>query len=445
MCAIICLSASESAAQTATVLDPTPETPSPFNIAPPSRQERPYRGILGAQRPNREPALTVEGSVGGGMSGSPVQNQVSGGAAGTGGGQGGDGASTASATLTYSWNKERFGISANNSVHTDYYPDLSDSRFLARDFANFTVYFTPSESTRVTVSEGFKNLPEFALSDLFDGQVDQTVPLNQDFGITVERYNRFGTNVEVSQKFTRRATANVSFSYGHGVVTEGKEWTIITFSGSVSYGIGKGLGVYGGYLDGGQRDEGPAGNRPWERHPRINFGVDYSKPLSISRRTELAFSTGTAAVRDRETQQNDYQLVGSASLSHEFGRTWNATASYSRQVRYVEQVSEPLIAHAMGATVSGSLSRRVEVKSGISASTGRIGTGSGNGFDSYYASTQVSVGINRHFGLGGDYGYSKLAATDLILLANPNARLSQHSARAYLKFWAGLLDRPKRL
>jgi hypothetical protein len=446
MWAVFILGASESAAQTATVLDPSPDTPSPFNIAPPSRPERPYRGIFGAPRANRAPALTLEGSVGGGLSGSPVQNQVSGGGAGTGGGaQGGDGATTASATLTYSWRRDRIGISADNAVYTDYYPDLSDNSFLARDFATLTVHFTPTQSTRVSITEGFKNLPEFALSDLFDGEVNQTIPLNQDFGVTVERYTRFGTNVEITQRLNRRMTAAASMNYGHGKVSQGKEWTLVNFSGDLTYSIGRSLGVYGGYMDGGQRDEGPAVLREhWERRPRINFGVSFNKPLSISRRTRLDFGTGTAGVRDRVEQRTDYQLVGSAGLTHEFGRTWNAQLGYSRQVRYIEQISEPVLAHSLSGAVSGSLSRRMELKTGLSASTGQLGTGSGNAFDTYYGSAQLSVGINRYLGFGADYGYSKLATRDLTLLSNPFMRLSQHSARAYVKVWAGLLDRPQR-
>jgi hypothetical protein len=445
MCAIVCVSASESAAQGVTVLDPSPETPSPFNIAPPSRPERPYRGIFGAPRPNRVPALTLEGLVGGGLSGSPVQNQLSGGGGATGGAQGGDGATTASATLTYSWRGERFGISADNAVYTDYYPDLSDHSFMARDFATLTVHYTPTRSTRISVTEGFKNLPEFALSDLFDGEVNQTIPLNQDFGVTVERYTRLGTNVEVTQRLTRRMTADATMNYGHGKVSQGKEWTLINFSGNLNYSLGRSFGVYGGYMDGGQRDEGPSVLREhWERRPRINFGVSFNRPLSLTRRTRLEFGTGTAGVRDRVEERTDYQLTGFAGLTHEFGRTWNAQAGYSRQVRYIEQISEPVLAHSMSGSVSGSLTRRMELKSGLSASTGRIGAVSGNGFDTYYGSVQLSVGLSRHLGLGADYGYSKVATTEEALIASPLTRLSQHSLRAYVKVWTGLLDRPQR-
>jgi hypothetical protein len=214
----------------------------------------------------------------------------------------------------------------------------------------------------------------------------------------------------------------------------------------LNYSLSRDVGVYAGYGDGNQRDLGLAGGNRAERQPRFNFGIDYARALSLTRRTKLMFSTGTAGVQDRIQHETNYNLIGAIGLTREFGRTWNAVVAYSRNVRYVESLGEPLHSHSLAAMAAGSLGRRIEFKSSLSASTGRLGAGAGNAFDSYFGIAQVSFGLSRHFGLGADYGYSRLLTLGGPLLVDvlEFRRLSQQSIRAYLKIWAPLLSRPRR-
>jgi hypothetical protein len=143
-------------------------------------------------------------------------------------------------------------------------------------------------------------------------------------------------------------------------------------------------------------------------------------------------------------------VIGGVSFFREFGRTWNSSIFYSRDVRYIEQLTDgfysdvsgaPLLAHSVGSVVSGSLTKRAELKGYFSGSSGRLGAASTNKFDSYFGSLQLSVGLTRHLALGADYGYTKLVSPpglDFI------PQLNLHSARFYLKLWAPLISVPKR-
>ena len=448
--AIVCLLPSSSFAQTTGGTEPpATETPTPFNIAPPSRPARPYRGVFGLPAANQEPRLTLEASFGVGVNGNPANAQGLGTPGGVGTPGGDYGAGNASATLDYSWTRARIGIGATNKLYADYYPQYANNKFLPRDYANGAFYFVPKRSTRVTISQTFKNLPEFSVSDLHEADLGELLPPNQNLQLTVDRYTRYGTAVDIGQKLSNRSRAAVTVSYARGMIPS-KAWTILLFTGMVTHNIGRGLAVYGGYEYGGQKDErlgtleGPLLHAVRETHPRINGGIDFNRALSFTRRTTLTFSTGTAGTHDRSENRTIYHVIGAARLNREIGRTWNAGLIVSRNVRYIEILSEPLFTDSVGVVVNGSFSRRVEVKSTLSGSTGHLGASAGNGFDTYIGSVQLSVAMTRNLAFGSDYFYSQLSSLRGVLPVDALRQLSQQGVRAYLKFWAPLVTRPRR-
>jgi len=442
----LCIFSTPLAAQTGsgTQTPPTP-TPAPFNIAPPSRVERPYRGVLGAPNPNVVPVLTLEGMIGGGLlSGNPVVEQTTGVPGGNfGQGEGGTGAGTGSATFEFAFNRRRWGFNATNVSIADYYPRSTTSSFLARDIESGAFHFIPFRPTTVTIAQTFKNLPEFAWTDLHGGDFTDVVPLIQDLGLTVDRYTRYGAELDVAHKLSRRSTLTGSIGYAHGMISS-RAWTIITASGDFSHALGKGLSARAGYSYGGQRDQSANGARgARESHPRIDAGIDYSRALSFARRTRLSFATGTAGTQDRSEHRTIYHFVGSARLEREFGRTWNAALIFARDARYIEQVDEPLFRDSLGVIVSGSLNRRTEVKSSFGATSGRVGASGGTSFDTYFASTQLSIALSRTLGFGADYAYSWFASPYSPDQIAAFGKLSQHGLRAYIKLWAPLVTRPR--
>jgi hypothetical protein len=440
--AIVCLLPSPSSAQTAGGTE-QPATPTPFNIGAPSRPARPYRGVFGAPAGNQVAPLTLEGSLGGGLSGNPVAEQRIGVPAGAGAATGGSGAGSGSANLVYSWTTARMGVNASNVVFADYYPKLSENNLLLKDIASAAVYFVPARATRVTVTETFKNLPEFSLTDLHEAEFGALLPPNQDFAMSVDRYTRYGTTVDVTQKLSNRTRVDASAGWARGMINA-RAWTILLMSGTLTHNIGKGLAAYGGYQYGGQRDEGASGTSVRESHPRINAGIDFNRALSFSRRTTLSFSTGTAGVHDRSDGSTTYHLVGGVHLSRELGRSWTAGVLFGRDIRYIEVLSEPLFADSLGVVVSGSFSRRLEVKSVLSASTGHLGVAAGRGFDTYAGTVQLSMAMTRYLAFGADYLYARVSSGFEAVPADALRRLSQQSVRGYLKIWAPLITRPRR-
>jgi hypothetical protein len=424
----------------------TPGTPTPLEIAPPSRPDRPYRGLFGATVGETTQSLTLEGSFGIAMNAGDTASNAPGGASVIGddslGSQRGQ-LGAGSARLSYQWAADRWGISASNLTTVDYYPKMNRYQMLPREVFEGHVYFMPTKSTRVSVNPHFKDLPEFSVADLFDTEMGQVVPLNADFRLTLDRYQRYGTYVDLGQQLSSRSRLSMNFAWAHGQIPR-RQWTQLVFTGRVQQAISKGLGVYVGGMYGQVAETKLGIQQPRESHPRIDVGVDFNKPLSISRRTLLGFSTGIAGAYDRSTDVTHYRLVGGARLSHEFGRTWLSEVIYSRNVRYVESVGEPLFTDSVTFGVQGSFNRRIQFKSYFGKTIARLGFEAGNGFDTLVASTNVSIGLTKMLGIGTHYSYYDYSVLEGSVPSAANGKIYPHRAGVYLQLWVPFLSRAAR-
>ena len=428
----------------ACTLAPSPsaaQTPAPGGIAPPSRAERPYRGLFGGGVGDTAQTLTFEGAFGVGTGG--THPSIASGAENLA--LQGTGNLTTSGSLDYSLSRGGVTINVSNKVLADYYQHPSGNKILPRDIASAGVSFSLGR-TGVGVGATYKNVPELSASDFFDGEPAEVIPLNQNVPLTFERYSRYGTTLDISQPLTRRLRTGAGVSYARGMI-QSRAWTISTYYGSVGYSIGKGLGAYVEYKDGGQRDETPGAPRTLDRHPRTGFGIDYSKPLSFSRRTTLSFTTGTAGMHDRSLDEMRYQLVGSVTLNREIGRTWLASVSYARDLRYIESLGEPLLSNYMNLGLRGSISHRVQFGAWFGGSSGTLGSSkeSLSQTDTYFGSAQASVALTRLLGLTIDYGYYDYALPSHELLGDATGASGKYQVvRAYLQLWLPLITQRKR-
>ena len=373
--------------------------------------------------------------MGGGLVDNPMAEQ---GTAAVSGPTGAGGTANGSTKLTYSYSRERFAINATNMFVVDYYPQYTVKTVQPRDIATFAVNYMPTKSTNVTVSQGFKDLPEFAFSDLLDPALADALPLSHVPGITAERYRRIGTSLDVSQKLARRTSLNMSLGYGRGMVTTGHSWTTLLYAGNLTYTITKGVALFAGYAHGEQREKGGT-----DRHPTMTGGVDFSRALSISRRTKLGFSTGVSEVYDRLQDQKQYFLIGSVGLKREIGRTWEASVYAGRTVRRVETLSTPLLTESFSAMVNGSFSRRVQLKSSVGQSINRVPLPGGVGVNNWFGLVALSVALTRQLGLATDYTFYKYTFDGDPLTEAVAARMNRNSIRTYIQLYLPLMTRTK--
>jgi hypothetical protein len=139
------------------------------------------------------------------------------------------------------------------------------------------------------------------------------------------------------------------------------------------------------------------------RYHELDLGVDYTRALSLSRRTTIAFGTGSAILpRDQysltpgETvarPASSFVVNGRATLMRRMGRTWQAAVDGSRGVQVLEGFVQPLIVNTLAANVGGNLSRRTSFSSAAGFTSGTVGVGGGPGTN--YQMWNVSVAFQR--------------------------------------------------
>jgi hypothetical protein len=174
-----------------------------------------------------------------------------------------------------------------------------------------------------------------------------------------------------------------------------------------------------------------------------DVGLDFHRALSLTRRTSFTFGVGTEATRSND--QTRYRATGHVDLTHEIGRTWLATAAYQRGTYYVDTIDAPVFADSASASVSGLISRRIQVQAVASATLGNAGFNVQRQYDSYRGSVSVSTALNRFMNVGADYAYYKYIFDPEVLL-DPGLphNVNRQSIRAHVSFWAPLLNRTRR-
>jgi hypothetical protein len=413
----------------------------PGLIGPATRPERPYRGLFGGGSGDASQSLTVEASFGGGFVENPVVEQ--GGAAPVDPSRTGGGSGTGSASISYSMDRKRFGLYANHKSLVDYYPQLGQNSTWDRHFVSANIYYLPSPSTRIAVMPAFKNVPELSASDLFDPEFDPAIPLPLDPALTLARYHRYGATLEASHKLSARTRLEGDVNYGHGKIGANKEWVIFTGSVGLSHSLTKGIALFVGYREGGQHDIVAGAPSTSERQPRINAGIDFNQPLSLTRRTLVTFSTGVAGTQQQTTRETTYHLIGSAQIIREFGRTWNASLSYNRGIRRVEPLGEAILTDSTSGGVQGSFSERIQFQTRFGYAKGTVESTDGD-MENTFGGVQVSFAINKILAWSADYSYYKYSANERALPLVVIGTRNSSSVRTYLELWLPLFTRTKR-
>jgi hypothetical protein len=143
----------------------------------------------------------------------------------------------------------------------------------------------------------------------------------------------------------------------------------------------------------------------------IDAGVDYSRALSISRRTFLSFGSGSAIVVSDELPAEDTdrrvsaRLTGNVVLTHEIGRTWTADLRYSRGFRTREGFDALYFTDALTASIGGLVSRRLSLgANAVWAQSSREQEASRK-HGNRYASAYATYGITSYLAAYARYVY----------------------------------------
>ncbi len=417
------------------------------------RPQRPYSSLFGGGGgETARQMLTINASVSGGY-------DLTSGAAREGGGiaaspdlqrlpRGGYG--QAAATLSYTANRKRGGGAASVSTTGRRYTAAGDN-FLGSYAGAASGWLQAARRTLVTASESssfqpFLSYGFFAAATGADlgpaGLSGFTAP---SFDTATENGNQWRHNVAASVTQGLTARTSVSFRAGYDatrVSLASRNLTSYSTDARLALRIARGLGAHGGY---GYR-EGRYGDAPQSRDQRLhNFdvGLDYNRPLSFSRRTTLTFGSGSTVVQD--SNRTVFRLTGNAHLTYELRRSWNLALAYTRDAGFLQNLREPVFADSLSLSLGGMASRRVQMSTGLGAALGTVGLTGGSGYNSYFSTSQMTVGMSRHVGLSLIYSfYHSSFDPSVPLPVAASRRLERQSVQGGVTVWLPVMKRAER-
>ena len=410
------------------------------------RPERPYRGLFASGVDDAEQLLTANVSAGGGYDtnlvadafGRPntVINDFNQQFKGTLG--------TISAGLTYTVSRERIGFGATAASTGRYYPN-QELEFVRRDYA--------SAGTSVVLGAGFSAQASaiyqpYTLNSMtpwvFEPQVDDPVPVDEDFPSSLEHYFGYSAGLNYLRRISSRTTFSSVYSYAGREPSGNVERFGRHLAGaSLTHTLGRGLDLRLGY----QFSQAQYGGDDRHQNHLIDAGVNYNRALSVSRRTRLFFATGTSASSTEPNGSLQYRATGAARLAHEIGRTWIASVSYERGLRFSESWFEPLFTNSASAGLNGFFSRRVRAQL-VGRWVDGVSLEGEDGIETYSALAGLSYAVTRNINAGVNYSYyvhesyyGRALGSDVPLPPGYAEDFERRSIRAYVSLWAPLFQR----
>lgn len=413
------------------------------------RPGRPYRGLFGSGTGDLGQVLTATASTSAGWD-SNLQAaargdnlNISNPRSSIGGGTLGN----LNMGLSYSLQADAVTFAAGASTTARYFPTL-DGRIVRASQGRVSVSGSPHPNTGLSLSASVSHQP-YTLLGLFPstgqsltGDTEAVEPeIDLDATGDPEPRLSYSASAGISRQLARRTSASASYSYR--VTERPDQETDFSYQRAgvrLTHQISSGLSAYAGYGYGqGRFVEG-------ERHPQhsIDGGLQFNRPLSLTRRTTLSFSTGTAATRSRERLR--FHLTGGAQLVHEIGRSWAAWTAYGRSVQYNGVWREPGLGNAVTFGVGGLISRRLQFNASGRYAIGTVGVeDDAPGFDSYSGSATLSYALARFASMGVSYGYYHHSFDDdVALIAGFPRSLDRQSVRVSVNLWAPLFQRARR-
>jgi hypothetical protein len=204
---------------------------------------------------------------------------------------------------------------------------------------------------------------------------------------------------------------------------------VVSRYGTIRLGYGRQIAEYGAL-------SAAAARAARTQSHDLDFGVDYSRPLSFSRRTTIAVRTGSVLITAADGR--GYRLTGEASANHQLGRRWIGRLSYLRGLQFIGGLAEPVFSDTLNITLDGRPRRRIEATLSTGVSLGRTGLdATAARYSGYSGTARLRRIITPRFALDTRYVYSQYRLTDSLHPTVAVASRPYHSVQAGFTWWVG--------
>lgn len=174
-------------------------------------------------------------------------------------------------------------------------------------------------------------------------------------------------------------------------------------------------------------------------HETFDIGLDFTRELSLARRTSLAFGAGTSAVRERGGARR-YRLNGDITLSRAFKRTWGTGVGVHRETQFLAGFFQPVLSDRASAFVSGLLSRRVEWLASVGGGRGQFGFDASTTFLNAGFVTRTNVAVTRHVALYGQYSFYHYEISTDVPSIGLRPQLDRQAIAVGISVWVPIIN-----
>lgn len=342
------------------------------------------------------------------------------------------------ANLSYDRRTPRGTLALRGEGSGRYYPDLEEysiPRFKSE--LDFMMYTNRSKSARVRVGQRVDYAPYYSLP--VPGSL--VTPLIDRVGLSADRedhlvgHESYISNSDVSYQrdLTPRTSLTVDggyrFTYSADPSFDVRDLRVgghALHLFTPSFGLRSGYGYRVGTL--------PVGSiLGTVRSQDVDFGVEYSRPLSKTRRASFVLTSGAAIIE--MGSQRLHRMTANGSVKYDTPDRWSLQLDYDRGVQVIEGFTQPIFSDGVMARLSGLLGPRIEASLEVGGAIGQVGV-PGRRYHNFQGAAQVRYAFTRYMAVevqGLAYQYDFEPSTTLVEFMP--REMDRRGARVSLVFW----------
>ncbi len=355
-------------------------------------------------------------------------------------------------TANYAWQKRGLQFAATGASTFRYYNDLGEVASVSHT-AGVGFSAELARRTHLSVNQTVAYSPSYfyglfpSVTTPVPGSAQPAAP---DYNVDDSESYAYGTTLSLSHGVSSKGTLTGTAGFQYTNFTQDtalrRDLKFYNLRGQYSHGMNRNASFRVGYrFSSGNFGYGlPGALSDNTTEQGVDVGVDYTKPLSATRRFVFGFSlgsssadVGTLSVGDTQIAGRQYQVTGDSSLGYQFHRTWQARASYRRGLEYVATLTQPVYVGGVTGLVEGMLSSKLHFSTGGGYSSGDSALQrSATQFDTSTGYVRFQYIVSRNWAANAEYLYYYYNFTGVaaLPLGVPH-HLSRNSVRIGVTLW----------
>jgi hypothetical protein len=344
-------------------------------------------------------------------------------------------------SLDYSLRIPRVTFDFTGGTSYRYYPSSAELNG-ATSFVSAGVTAKLSPLTEFRASESASYLPFYSLGavpGLTSGTTGQVAPILSNYPLVQDSAISVSSSASVEHHLTGRASFTPDYLVQYTKYRTSDRLYYDWLAGTrYAYKLSSRTSLRVGYHYRRFAYTSFGVSQPTDGHD-VDFGIDFTKPLSPTRTMTYGFDVGTSVYT--EYSRSFVLATANGYVNRQISRSWTANVLYNRGVQYVAGFPNLFYSDSVTAGLSGFLNQLSRVNLSASYSNGQAGIQTTNqGYRTYSGVAGYQLALGRFIALFAEYDYYHYIFDPTVVLpAGMNRGLNRQSIRGGLNLWVPLL------